>query len=113
MKAVVCPRYGAPEVLQFAEVPTPVPNVNEVRVRVRATTVTVADSRIRSFNVPRAFWLPARLALGIFKPRNSILGVEYAGDIDHVGEDVKTLKVGDPVYGASLLSMGAYAEYVC
>jgi NADPH:quinone reductase-like Zn-dependent oxidoreductase len=113
MKAVVCPRYGAPEVLQLTELPIPKPEFNEVRIRVRATTVTVADTRIRGFNVPGAFWIPARLALGLFKPRKPVLGAELAGDIDAVGEAVRNFQVGDAVYATSLLTMGAYAEYIC
>lgn len=113
MKAIRCPRYGSPEVLEFAEVPLPTPKANEVRVRIRATSVTVADSRIRGFNVPRAFWIPARLALGVVRPKNSILGVELAGDIDALGADVKNFQPGTPVYGATLSGMGAYAQYIC
>lgn len=113
MKAVICSKYGPPEVLQLSHLPKPEPNSNEIRVRIRATSVTVADTRIRGFNVPRAFWLPARLALGIFKPRNPVLGVELAGDVDALGSNAKAFQIGDAVYAASLLTMRAYAEYIC
>jgi NADPH:quinone reductase-like Zn-dependent oxidoreductase len=113
MKAVVCTQYGPPEVLRLIEVDKPVPKDNEILVRVRATTVAVADSRIRSFNVPAGAWIPARLALGITKPRKSILGVELAGDVEAVGKDVKRFNPGDAIFASMLNNMGGYAEYVC
>lgn len=113
MKAVICSQYGGPEVLAVAELPTPVPKPNEVRIRIKATTVTMADFRIRSFTVPLSFWIPARLVLGVTKPRNPVLGVELSGDIDQVGSEVTNFKVGDAVYASSLHRMGGYAEYIC
>ena len=113
MKAVICTKYGPPEVLQIQEVAKPVPKDNEVLIKVHATTVTAADFRIRSFTIPPSFWLPARLMLGITKPRKPILGTELAGEIESVGKDVKLFKKGDPVFAATLMSFGGYAEYVC
>ena len=113
MKAVRCTQYGEPEVLQLTQLPIPTPKSNEVRIRIRATTVSVADFRVRSFTVPPAFWLPARLALGILRPKNSVLGVELAGDIDAMGSEVKNFELGEVVYAATLLSMGAYAQFIC
>lgn len=113
MKAVVCTRYGPPEVLQIREIEKPVPKDNEILIRIHATTVTVADFRIRSFTIPPSFWLPARIALGIRRPRKSILGVELAGVIESVGKDVKLFRKGDQVFAATLKDFGAYAEYVC
>jgi NADPH:quinone reductase-like Zn-dependent oxidoreductase len=113
MKAVICTKYGPPEVLQFAEIAKPVPKDNEVLIKIKATTVAVADSRIRSFNVPPAVWLLARLALGLRKPRKAVLGVELAGEIESAGKDVRRFKVGDHVFAAALKNFGAYAEYTC
>lgn len=113
MKAVVCSAYGGPEVLQLTRLPKPVPQANEVCIRIHATTVTVADFRIRSFTVPLSFWLPARIILGLTKPKHPILGVEVAGEIVALGRDVRNFNIGDSVYGATLLSGGGYAEYIC
>lgn len=113
MKAIVCTAYGSPEVLQIKEVEKPVPKANEVLIKIHATTVTVADFRIRSFTVPISFWIPARIMLGILKPKKPILGLELAGEIELVGSDVTLFKTGDTVFAASISNFGAYAEYVC
>ncbi len=114
MKAIIYDHYGPPEVLRLVELPTPAPKDNEVRVRVRATTVTVGDTRMRHFTVPRAQWLFARLYLGVWRPRRKVLGMELAGDIDAVGQDVTRFKVGDPVFASTFeVDFGGYAEYKC
>lgn len=114
MKAIVATKYGPPDVLQIKEVAKPVPSDNEILVRVRATTVNVGDCRMRSFTVPRIFWLPGRISLGFTKLKNSILGMELAGDVEAVGKDVTRFKVGDPVFGSTFKEgLGAYAEYKC
>lgn len=110
MRAVTHRRYGPPEVLGVEEVEKPSPKANEVLVRVHATSVTSGDSRMRSFKVAGIFWLPLRLILGILKPRNLIPGMDFAGRIEEVGNDVATFKVGQPVFGIKL--NGANAEYV-
>jgi NADPH:quinone reductase-like Zn-dependent oxidoreductase len=113
MRAIVYDRYGPPEVLRLADVPKPAPRAGEVLIRVRATSVTVADFRCRSFTVPLSFWIPARLALGVFRPRQPILGAELAGDVEETGSGVTRFKKGDPVFAATLMRFGGYAEYAC
>lgn len=113
MKAVVCTQYGSPEVLKVDKVPKPTTKANEVLVKVHASTVAVADVRIRAFNVPVSVWIPARIALGLTKPKNSVLGVELAGEVVDVGEKVTQYSVGDQVYGENIKTFGAHAEYVC
>jgi len=113
MKAIVCTKYGPPEVLQLKEVEKPVPRDNEVRIKIFATTVTSGDSRMRSFTVPLSFWLPARMALGLRKPKKAILGAELAGEIEATGRDVKMFRKGDQVFAYPGHNGGAYAEYIC
>jgi NADPH:quinone reductase-like Zn-dependent oxidoreductase len=113
MKAIVCTKYGPPEVLQLREVAKPIPKDNEVLIKVYATTCHIGDVRIRSFNVP--FWqmIPFRLYLGLTKPKRPILGMELAGEIESVGKDVKRFKVGDQVFACTGFIFGAYAQYKC
>lgn len=114
MKAVVYDKYGPPEVLRLAEVAKPTPKRNEVLIKVHATTVTVGDSRMRSFTVPRAQWFFARLYLGIRKPRRPVLGMELAGEIEAIGSDVTRFKPGDPVFASTFeVNFGGHAEYKC
>jgi len=113
MKAVICTKYGPPEVLQLREIEKPVPKDNEILIKVYATTVTSGDTRIRSFKVPLSFWLPARIALGFRSPKINILGAELAGEIESVGKDVKKFKAGDQVFAYPGHHGGGYAEYTC
>ncbi len=113
MKAIVYTQYGPPEVLKPAEVAKPAPKADEILVKVVATTVTVADVRLRGFNIPASYWLIARLTLGFTRPKQAILGAELAGVVEAVGQDVSRFKPGDAVYAAALGNFGAYAEYKC
>ena len=114
MKAIVCTKYGSPDVLQLKEVEKPTPKDNEVLVKVYATTVTATDCEMRRFNkFPLWLWLPVRIAIGITGPRKKILGHELSGEIESVGKDVKLFKEGDQVFAATGHSYGAHAEYVC
>jgi NADPH:quinone reductase-like Zn-dependent oxidoreductase len=114
MKAVLCTRYGPPEVLRLADVPTPVPGDREVQVRIVATTVTRGDVRMRGFDVPAAQWLPARLYLGIFRPKRAVLGMSLAGIVESTGKEVTRFKAGDAVFASTFgAGFGGHAEYKC
>lgn len=113
MRAIICPHYGPPDVLEIREVPTPVPGPKDVLVRVVATTVTSGDRRVRSGDFPRGFGWIAVLIVGLKGPRRPILGTELAGVVDAVGPAVTRFKVGDAVIGFAGASMGCHAEFRC
>lgn len=113
MKAIVCGKYGPPEVLRLKDFETPRPKDNEVLIRIYATTVTSGDCRVRSLNVPAGFGLIMRLVFGVSKPRQPILGTELAGVVESVGKAVTKFKVGDRVFAFGDAAMGCHAEYKC
>jgi NADPH:quinone reductase-like Zn-dependent oxidoreductase len=108
MKAIVCTRYGSPDVLQFTEVEKPTPKNNEVLIKVYAASVTAADCMMRK-GTP--FY--GRLFLGLTRPSNPITGTGFAGVIEAVGSDVKLFKEGDSVFGETGVGFSTNAEYVC
>lgn len=114
MKAAIATSYGPPEVIVFRDIEKPTPSEHEILVKIHASTITSADSRLRSFNVPPSFRLPARLILGIRRLRHPILGTDFAGEVEAVGSAVKRFKVGDRVFGTAFQAQnGTHAEYKC
>ncbi len=101
MKAIVYTKFGPPDVLHLIDVEKPAPKDNEVLIRIFASTVTKEEPGMRKspgFN-------------GLIKPKNSILGEEFAGEIEAIGKNVSLFKKGDQVYG--ITDFGAHAEYLC
>ncbi len=110
MKAMVCTRYGPPEVLRLQEIAKPSPAHNEVLVRIHAASVNPLDSfTIRG---PLAF-LP--VLAGLLKPKSLVPGADIAGRVEAVGKDVKQFHPGDEVFGGLFggKSTGAFAEFAC
>jgi NADPH:quinone reductase-like Zn-dependent oxidoreductase len=107
VKAAVRTRYGPPGVVRIAEVEKPAPKDNEVLVRVHATTVNRTDCGLRAAK-PFIY----RLLLGLTRPRVTVLGTEFAGEIEAVGGGVTSFQVGDRVFGFNGSSFGAHAEYL-
>jgi len=107
MKAIIYTQYGPPEVVRLTEVEKPVPKDNEVLIKVRAATVNRTDCGFRS-----AEYFIVRFFSGLFRPNNKILGNEFAGDIEAMGKDVKSFRIGDKVFGYNDTKFGAHAEYM-
>lgn len=107
MKAIVCTKYGSPNVLQLKEIEKPAPRDNEVLIRVYTALVTPADC---AFRKGKPFI--SRFFSGLQKPK-FIPGDEIAGEIEAVGKDVKLFKKGDQVFGSCGVTFGAHAEYKC
>lgn len=113
MKAVICMKYGPPEVLQIRQVAKPVPKNNEVLIKIFSTAVTASDIYIRGSQIPLRYWLPMRLLIGLTKPRKSIIGLVLAGEVESIGSNIKRFVPGDKVFGLTGFGLGAYAEYKC
>jgi NADPH:quinone reductase-like Zn-dependent oxidoreductase len=107
MRAAVRSSYGPPEVVRISEVEKPAPKDGEVLVKVHATTVNRTDCGVRA---AKPFFY--RLFIGLTRPRLTVLGTEFAGEIEAVGAGVTSFKVGDRVFGFNGASFGAHAEYL-
>jgi NADPH:quinone reductase-like Zn-dependent oxidoreductase len=115
MRAVVYDRYGPPEVLHLEDVERPVPKEDQVLVKVHATTVNRLDVHTREANASsgRAVGFLSRLVSGVRRPRQPILGSEFAGEVVAAGAAVSELAVGDHIFGTTGLGFGAHAEFMC
>jgi NADPH:quinone reductase-like Zn-dependent oxidoreductase len=107
MKAIICTKYGPPEVLQLTEVEKPNPNDNEILVKICASSVNPHDWRTMRADP----FLVRLMGGGFLKPKHKILGVDIAGQVEAVGRNVKQFQPGDEVFGGS--DFGGFAEYVC
>ncbi|WP_202900563.1 NAD(P)-dependent alcohol dehydrogenase [Lunatimonas lonarensis] len=112
MKAVICTRYGGPEVLQLADVPKPHAKKDEILVRIRATAVNSGDVRVRGLQVEGLMKVIMRLVLGVRKPRKPILGTVFSGIVESIGQDVSNFNPCDEVFGMTGFQFGTYAEYI-
>ncbi|MHA1906657.1 MAG: NAD(P)-dependent alcohol dehydrogenase [Candidatus Thorarchaeota archaeon] len=109
MKAVVVSKYGSPEGLQITQVEKPSPKANELLVKIHATTVTFGDAMLRRMK------LPVRLVFGLFMGglgKNKILGHEFSGVVEAVGNEVSLFRPGDQVFASKGMKGGAHAEYI-
>lgn len=111
MKAITYRSYGAPEVLKPADIPKPAPKPDEVLVKIHATSVTSGDYRARSLDMPPGFGLVGRLVFGLFRPRRQVLGTEFAGVVEAVGNKVTRFAPGDRVFAYPGAGFGGYADY--
>jgi NADPH:quinone reductase-like Zn-dependent oxidoreductase len=113
MKAITYTNYGPPNVLHLKELKKPVPKDDEILIHVQAAEATKSDVEMRSFKFSvKWFWVPLRIAFGLRKPRRQILGGYFSGYIESFGKEVTQFSIGDQVFGAAGLRMGAYGEYV-
>ena len=108
MKAAVNVRYGSPDVLDIRELPVPKPQAGEVLVKVHATTVGRTDSCAL-----RAHPFFVRPYTGLLRPRRKVLGLDFAGTVEAVGDGVTNFRQGNHVFGLTPGGYGAHAEYVC
>ncbi|MHA2027641.1 MAG: NAD(P)-dependent alcohol dehydrogenase [Candidatus Thorarchaeota archaeon] len=110
MRAIVVTKYGPPEGLQIKEVDVPTPKVNELQIKIHATTVTFGDAMLRRMR------FPTRMVFGLFMGglgKGKILGHEFAGTVEAIGEEVTLFKPDNHVYGSAGMKGGAHAEYIC
>src|SRR3990170_6660244 len=108
MKAMMCRKYGPPNVLRLEEVEKPVPKESELLVKVKASSVNALD-----WHFLRGKPFLVRLQYGFFRPKNRILGYDIAGSVVAVGKNVTRFKPGDEVFGGLGFGLGGFAEYAC
>ena len=113
MKAIVCTKYGPPDVLKLEKVEKPTPKDNEILIKIHAAAVTVSDCIVRSGKVSILLWIPMRIFVGFKRPRKPILGLDLAGEIEATGKDVKRFKKGDQIFAFTGKRFGAYAKSTC
>ncbi len=111
MRAAIATAYGPPAVVRIGDVPKPVAGRGEVLVRIHAASVSAGDWRLRSGVVPAGFGPFIRLALGIRRLRQPILGNDFSGVVEAVGEGVTRFKAGDAIFGSAGMGMGCHSEY--
>ena len=107
MKAAVYTNYGPPEIVKITSVNKPAPKDDEVLIKVHASTVNRTDCGFRSAN-----YFIVRFFSGLFRPKNKVLGCEYAGQIEAIGKNITSFKIGDRVFGFNDATFGAHAEYM-
>lgn len=112
MKAVICTKYGLPEVLKIQEIEKPIPKDNEILIRIISTAINSGDVRVRGLAVEGFLKIVMRFVLGFSKPRKPILGTVFSGIVESVGCKVFKFNVGDKVFGMTGFKFGTYAEYV-
>jgi len=112
MRAAVYRKFGGPDVVHIEELPRPTPKPDEVLIRVHASTVSIADYRSRSLDLPPGMGFFGPLALGVFKPRKPVLGMDVAGVVEEVGSKVTRFVPGDEIVGMLGAQFGGHAEYV-
>ena len=110
MKAAIYNTYGEADVVSVQDMPTPQIGNSEILVKVQSSAVSTADWRLRASAFPGILWLPARLMTGLFKPKNKVLGTDFAGQLVELGQCVSKFSLGDRVYGFCL--HGGHAEYL-
>jgi len=110
MKAIVCMKYGQPDVFQYKEVEQPVPKDDEVLVKVHAASLNAADWHLLTADI----FLVRLMTGGFLKPKYKILGSDIAGRVEAIGRNVKQFQPGDDVFGDIFAcGLGGFAEYVC
>jgi NADPH:quinone reductase-like Zn-dependent oxidoreductase len=110
MRAALHTAFGGPETIELTELPKPEPGPGELLERVLATEISSGDARVRAFNVPAPFRIPARFMLGWPTPKKPLLGNTFAGRVEAVGPGVTRYNVGDRLFGES--RNGTNAEYI-